>query len=148
MDDLETLVQMWCESSQYHEGIEPRFQYSSDANEWTAKYFTKQLPLETYTIFLVRDGEDDVGFIETQVMEKAPIHAHRRVGYIGSIYVKPHYRRKGVGSHLWELAWDWLSTHNVAKIQLAVAAKNPKALKFWQNLGFTKLMFQMERGTD
>jgi len=29
-----------------------------------------------------------------------------------------------------------------------MAAMNPDAIKFWQKLGFTELMFQMERKAD
>ena len=134
LGDLDSLVIMWCESARYHEGIETRFQYTSDANEWTAKYFTKQLPLDSFCIFIACDGDTDIGYIETQVTEKQPIHAHRKVGYIGSIYVKSQYRRKRVGVHLWDLARDWLLTHEVAKIQLSVAAMNPDAIKFWMKL--------------
>ena len=37
LDDIEELVHYWCESTNYHEGIEPRFKYASDADEWTKK---------------------------------------------------------------------------------------------------------------
>ena len=81
-------------------------------------------------------------------MEKPPIHAQRKVGYVGSMFVKSQYRRKGVGSHLWEMARDWLLTQEAAKFQLAVAVMNPEAIKFWKNQGFTELMFQMEAKAD
>ena len=145
LDDIDPLVQMWCESSSYHEEIETRFKYSSDVDEWTTKYFTNQLPKDTTSFFIAFDGDDDIGFIETQVMEKPPIHAQRKVGYVGSLYVRPAYRRKGVGSHLWKLAREWFLKQEVSKIQLAVAVMNPDALKFWKKCGFTELMFQMER---
>ncbi|MGY5881308.1 MAG: GNAT family N-acetyltransferase [Candidatus Thorarchaeota archaeon] len=148
MDDIEALVQMWCESAHYHEEIETRFKYSSDVDEWTTKYFSNQLPKDSFTIFIASKDAEGVGFVEVQVMEKPPIHAQRRVGYVCSMFVKPQCRRKGIGSHLWGMAHDWLMKQKVSKFQLAVAAMNPDALEFWKKLGFQVLMFQMECKTD
>ena len=106
IEDLKVLAQMWVESARYHEEIEDRFQYSSDADELTTKYFSNQLPKDTFTIFIASKDDEYVGFIETQVMEKPPIHVQRKIGYVGSIFVKPQFRRKGVGVRLWELAHD------------------------------------------
>lgn len=148
LDDLDSLVTLWCESSSYHEEIENRFKYASDAADWTKKYFSDQLPKDEFTIFVASDDGSIFGFIEAQLMEKGPIHAQRRIGYIGSLYVRPQYRRKGVGSHLWSLAHDWLEAQDISKIQLAVAVKNPSGFEFWKQIGFQELMFQMQREID
>ncbi len=148
LNDLDSLVTLWCESSNYHEKIESRFKYAADAAEWTKKYFSDQLPKDEFTIIVASDNGSIFGFIEAQIMEKGPIHAQRRVGYIGSLYVSSQYRRSGIGTHLWSLAHDWLKKRDVSKIQLAVAAKNPTGLEFWKSLGFEELMFQMERKND
>jgi len=145
LDDIESLVQMWCESTHYHEEIETRFRYSSDKDEWTRKYYSSQLPKDSFAIFIASKDTEDVGFVEVQVMEKPPIHVQRKIGYVGSLFVKPQCRRKGVGSHLWGIAHDWLTNQKVSKFQLAVAAMNPDALEFWKKLDFQVLMFQMER---
>jgi len=148
VDDLDSLVTLWCESSSYHEEIESRFKFAADAAEWTKKYFSNQLLKDEVTFFVAIDTDSIIGFIEAQMMEKPPVHAQRRIGYIGSLYVRPKYRRTGIGSQLWFLARDWLITKNASKFQLSVAVKNPDGIKFWKRLGFKELMFQMERPID
>ncbi|MGY5860676.1 MAG: GNAT family N-acetyltransferase [Candidatus Thorarchaeota archaeon] len=148
IDDLDSIVSLWRESTAYHEEIEDRFQYSSDAAKWTENYFSTQLPKDSFILFIANTDDDVVGFIEAVVMEKPPIHVHRKIGFIMSLFVRPQYRQKGVGSHLWSLTYDWLMKQKVTKFQLAVAAMNPNAIEFWKKLGFKELMFRMERPQD
>ena len=42
-DDLDAIVEMWWESSQYHEELEPRFQYAPDATDATKQFISKQI---------------------------------------------------------------------------------------------------------
>jgi ribosomal protein S18 acetylase RimI-like enzyme len=85
-----------------------------------------------------------VGYIEAMMIERPPIHAHRRIGYIGSIYVKPEARRRGIGGKLWQLAYDWLVEKGVPTISLSVAWQNPIALEFWKKLNFREIMVRFE----
>ena len=146
--DVDTLVEFWNQSARYHEELEPRLQYAKDAQESMKKYFSEQLGKDTFTIFIAGKDAEDVGFIEAQVMEKAPIHALRQVGYVGALYVRPQNRRNGVGYHLWELVYDWFSKQKVKKYQLAVAVMNPDAIAFWHKIGFKEIFQQMEHKVD
>jgi ribosomal protein S18 acetylase RimI-like enzyme len=144
LDDLDSLVEMWWESSHYHEELEPRFQYASDAVNATREFISKQLQSDDNCHWVTQIDEDIVGYVEAMVIERPPIHAKRRIGYIGSIFVKTESRRKGIGTQLWETAYGWLIEKGVTIINLMVATQNPEALEFWKRLNFREIMVRLE----
>ena len=148
LGDIDTIVEFWSESAQFHENLEPRLQYVSNAQESMKKYFTDQLQKDTFVMFIARTGDEDVGFVEAQVIEKGPIHVLRKRGYVGALYVRAPNRRDGVGYNLWKLVCDWFSKQKVTKFQLAVAVMNPEAIDFWHKIGFKEIFLQMEHEVD
>jgi ribosomal protein S18 acetylase RimI-like enzyme len=145
VDDLDEIVEMWWESARYHEELEPRFQYAPDALNASREFISKQIQSENGYYWLAQIDGVSVGYVEAMVVERPPIHAHRKVGYIGSLYVKPHTRRKGIGTELWTVAQKWLIEKDIAVINLMVATKNPGALEFWKKQNFREIMIRMER---
>jgi ribosomal protein S18 acetylase RimI-like enzyme len=144
LDDLDSLVTLWWESAHYHQDLEPRLQYASDAENATREFMSKQMESEDACFWVAQIEDDIVGYIEAMVMAKPPIFHHRRVGHIGSIYVKAEARRKGIGNRLWNLARDWLVEKGVPTINLWVASQNPKALEFWKKFEFSEIMIRLE----
>ncbi|MFW9845451.1 MAG: GNAT family N-acetyltransferase, partial [Candidatus Thorarchaeota archaeon] len=45
---------------------------------------------------------------------------------------------------LWRSALEWLGGHNITKIQLTVASRNPDAIAFWKKVGFSDIMYRLE----
>ncbi|MHA1964666.1 MAG: N-acetyltransferase family protein [Candidatus Thorarchaeota archaeon] len=144
LDDMDSLVELWWESAHYHEELEPRFQYTSDAEKATREFMSKQTESEDACFWVAQIEDDIVGYIEAMVTEKPPIFVHRTIGHVGSIYVKPEARRKGIGSSLWNLARDWLVEKGVPTINLWVASQNPKALEFWKKFKFSEIEIRLE----
>jgi len=144
IDDLDTLVELWWESSHYHEELEPRFQYGSGARKATREFFAKQMESENSCYWVAQNEDGIIGYVEAMVIERPPIHAMRRIGYLGSIYVKPEARQKGFGTKLWKLARDWFEEKEVSIIDLMVASKNPAAIEFWKKFNFSEIMIRLE----
>lgn len=144
IDDINSLVDMWWESAHYHQTLDPRFQYASDAVKATEEFMSKQIESENGCFWVAQIDNDIVGYVEAMVVDRPPIHVQRRVGHLGSIYVKPEARRKGIGTSLWNLARDWLAEKGVPKISLMVASQNPKALEFWKKFEFSEIMIRLE----
>jgi ribosomal protein S18 acetylase RimI-like enzyme len=105
-DDVDSLVELWWESANHHQSLEPRFQYNSDATKATRDFISKQMQSEDSCYWVAQNEKYIVGYIEAMMIERPPIHVHRRIGYIGSIYVRPEARRRGIGAKLWQLAYD------------------------------------------
>ena len=145
-NDIDSLVELWWESAHYHQELEPRFQYTSDATKATREFMSKQMQSKDSCFWVAQLDDDIVGYVEAMVIEKPPIHAKRRIGHLGSIHLKSDARRKGIGSKLWNLARDWFVTKEIDTINLQVATQNPLALEFWKRLNFREIMVRLEFG--
>jgi ribosomal protein S18 acetylase RimI-like enzyme len=148
IDDLNSLVELWWESAHYHQDLDPRFQYSADAENATREFMSKQIESEKGCFWVALIEDDIVGYIEVMMIERPPIFVHRKIGHIGSIYVKAKARRKGIGKSLWKLARDWLVEKGFPTIHLGVASRNPIALEFWKKLNFSEIMIRLELETS
>lgn len=144
VDDLDSLIELWWESGYYHQNLDSRFRYASDAENATREYMSNQIQSEDACFWVTQINDDIIGYIEAMVTERPPIHVNRRIGYIESLYVKPEYRRKGIGTDLWKLAYDWLKEKGIQIINLWVAFQNPIALEFWKKLDFREIMIRLE----
>ncbi len=147
LDDIDSLVELWWESAHYHEELEPRFQYASDAAKATKEFMSKQIQSENSGYWVAQNEDAIIGYIEAMVSERPPIFVHRRTGHIGSIYVKTEARRKGIGNALWNLAREWLAEKGVPTISLWVASQNPEALAFWKKFEFSEIMIRLDVAT-
>lgn len=144
IDDINSLVDMWWESAHYHQTLDPRFQYASDAVKATEEFMSKQIESENARFWVAQIDDDMVGYVEAMVFDRPPIHAQRTIGHLGSIYVKPKARRKGIGTRLWNHARDWFAEKEVPTINLQVASQNPAALAFWKKFEFSEIMIRLE----
>lgn len=60
----------------------------------------------------------------------------QRYAHIFLLYVKPEYRRQGIGSALMQRAQAWAISNNYPALGLQVFSHNQPALKLYQGLGF------------
>jgi ribosomal-protein-alanine N-acetyltransferase len=61
------------------------------------------------------------------------------VGIIVSIAVDPNFRRKGIGTKLWEELLELFKSNHVKVARLEVRKSNLIAQKFYEKLGFKKI---------
>ena len=62
--------------------------------------------------------------------------AHK--GQLISMWVAPEARRKSVGRQLIDAITAWASEHEISKLNLMVTSVNDAAIRFYEQLGFTK----------
>lgn len=58
-------------------------------------------------------------------------------GYITSVSVLPAWTGKGIGAHLMQLCVDHARAAGMRQIRLEVASTNAKAIRLYENSGFT-----------
>jgi ribosomal protein S18 acetylase RimI-like enzyme len=63
-------------------------------------------------------------------------HPSPRDWYIGLLLLRPDHRGRRLGTTLARDLLDWIATHNAQEIRLVVQSENPRALPFWERLGF------------
>ncbi len=66
-------------------------------------------------------------------------HPEKDILYIGNLFLKPSFRKKGVGSEVIELIEKSIATLQFTEIRLGVGLKNWGGLNFWLKKGFDKI---------
>lgn len=68
---------------------------------------------------------------------------HERVGHLAEFYVRPDFRRRGVGRDFFELIRDELLKDGCRIIKSEVQPDEPGRMNFWETLGFKVEKVQM-----
>ncbi len=103
--------------------------HASRLEAWT-KRFAK--PIDNQHIITAKDNEVLCGF--TCLFNKKK---EAKYGiYLDSLHISKHWKRKGVGRHLMQLAGQWVATEYPNKgLNLLVLAKNTPAIGFYERIG-------------
>ncbi|MEM3616317.1 MAG: GNAT family N-acetyltransferase [Candidatus Bathyarchaeia archaeon] len=94
------------------------------------KNFAFENPPEGYLLLVYQIGDEIAGYADSR--------ARRGVGHILGIYVKPRYRRKGVGKRLIGETLDSFRKRGCHKARLEVFADNHNAIEFYARLNFVQ----------
>jgi GNAT superfamily N-acetyltransferase len=92
----------------------------------------------------VGDPEELAGTVEVSLMSPDGIFSSRPVVHIHSLYVRPRYRREGVGRRLLEEALEWGRGQGCVEAELSVLARNP-ARELYERMGFKVCEVEMRR---
>lgn len=93
--------------------------------------------IENGVVLLAEKDGAVMGFVSV-FMEDTGEKAHRvaqRYGTLENIYVQEEYRRKGVGTALFQSAWDWAKAGGAASMHLMTLAENTRAKTFYESMG-------------
>jgi ribosomal protein S18 acetylase RimI-like enzyme len=85
-------------------------------------------PPEGYLLLICQIRDEIVGYIDSRV--------RRGVGHILGIYVKPCYRKRGIGKKLKDKTLYSFKKRGCHKARLEVFADNKEAIKFYAHLNF------------
>jgi ribosomal protein S18 acetylase RimI-like enzyme len=92
--------------------------------DWTA-----QLAEPNRNVFAARDGEEYVGLVGARMDED-------RVGHIGTMWVAPAYRGKGVSRRLITVALTFLDEAGTERTLLTATETSTAAVALYQSAGF------------
>lgn len=119
----------------------------TEIRKWFEQSLASALEHEDHLVLLAQNPEPDsepIGLVEASLSGLHPVFARRRLLHIHAIYVKPDYRRQGIGRQLMQAALQWGREQGCAQVALSVLAGNP-ALKLYQALGFEVFELEMRR---
>ena len=141
--DIGGILPIWGELADFHSALDPAFR---PAPQWAREYATylrALLARDDALAVVARDGDRIVGYAVGRITSMPAFFAQRQRGYIHDVYVRPEYRRRGIGRRLVAEILTWLRRRGVTLVELTVAARN-EALPFWEKLGFRVYMHQMK----
>jgi ribosomal protein S18 acetylase RimI-like enzyme len=85
-----------------------------------------------------------IGLIEASILPPTPLFRPAQILQIHALYVRPRYRRRGVGTALLRSAITWGQRHHCVCAQLSVLPHNP-ARQLYQKLGFCAFGLEMRK---
>lgn len=115
-------------------------------DDWKENYFQSILANHQYFLRWMIHGETKAGFILFGLVDHRFLN--RKTGVIFELYVRPQFRRHGIGRTCAEEAIRELWTHAPSKIELEVVNGHAAAVAFWTSMGFQKITerFVLSRG--
>lgn len=118
-----------------------------EIRKWFEESLQSALQHEDHLVLLAQNPEPNgkpIGLVEASLIGLHPVFARRRLLHIHAIYVKPDYRRQGIGRKLMQAAMQWGREQGCAQAELSVLVGNP-ALKLYEALGFEVFELEMRR---
>ena len=95
-----------------------------------------------YLIAAVGDEDDLAGIVEGSLVSLDEIFCSKLVLHVHSLYVRPCYRRHGIGRRLLEEALEWGRDRGCVEAELSVLHRNP-AHELYESMGFAVAELEM-----
>jgi ribosomal protein S18 acetylase RimI-like enzyme len=139
--DVENLVPLELEYMQYHSDLDDYFDFTDDMSKKWRQYILKEvLPDKAQKIYAAVVANKFIGYIDGQISQRAPIYKIKLVGSIGTIFVQPEFRKRGIATALALKLMDWFTKNQVRYIEHPISSRNEPSLSFWKKLGFEDYM--------
>lgn len=120
--------------------------FNKDIKKEGAKYYNlKSLITSKDSVIFV--GEVDGQIVATGyalIMEGSPQFVYEEYTYLGFMYTKPEYRRKGVNAMIIQSAIKWSKKRGIPHLRLQVYSENTSAIRAYEKLGFKTELLDMK----
>ncbi len=144
LKDVKEILPVWGELAVFHSTLDPAFTPSAQWPREYGAYLRSLMTRDDAIAVVARDAGEIVGYAVGRVTMLPPFFEQRYRGYIHDVFVKPQFRRRGVGRRLVDAILQWLRQQEVLLVELTVATNN-EAVAFWKRLGFSVYMQQMKK---
>ncbi len=147
-DDYEAIERLFAQQSERHARLHPthvrRVSPCLDADA-----FAEAIGGEGREIAVVEEGGSIVAaaMLATRIMD-GKYTVPRQVAHVHEIIVDASLRRQGVGRTLMAHIEAWARARSREAVELNVWANNAGAMRFYEELGFTVLRYEMHRRLD
>ena len=125
---IDCIENLWQEFNTYH--IKKTRYFTKEFKQKT--FIKKKIDLKTrkeVCILGVYKNNELIGYSIITISKE-------NIGEIDNLYIKPTFRKKGLGTLVCKRSLEWLINKNVSDIFIFVAVGNEKALAFYKKLGF------------
>ena len=102
-------------------------------------------------IYVAEENGEVVGFIQGVIIDHQSgqdavfdaVHAPRKDGWIGLLYIKPEQRGSGIGRALLDEMKRYFQSKNCDTLRLKVLSGNQRAIVFYEKYGLTAREIEM-----
>lgn len=99
-----------------------------EAEEYISEKF------KTAKILVAEENKEIVGYIIGEVKKNEDLSV--KTGYIHGCYIKPKYRKKGIGNELAAALLSWFGSQGISHVIASFYEGNKIAKEFWKKVGF------------
>ncbi|NLI16597.1 MAG: GNAT family N-acetyltransferase [candidate division Zixibacteria bacterium] len=144
-EDVVAISKMWLKFMQYNAMFDSSFEVKPKVTARFAREIQDRLEDSNYRIAVAEIDNGLVGYCFSYVSRKPYFFRLGKFGFIGDLFVEETYRRRGIGRMLVNDAHAFFERRGIEQVELLVAAKNIDTIKFWEKLGYIKLLEWMYR---
>ena len=139
-EEVDRIVDIWFDSAEHHAALEPG-RYHVPARESIVERYRSgsQYPAEiSERITLVAETETGVvGFVDAWIDTPFdPMHQPMRYCFVADLAVAQSQRGSGIGEQLMQAVEEWAKTHAARFVVLEANVHNPRAIAFYQRVGY------------
>ncbi len=143
--DAKAIAKLDLEMMHEHRTYDKILQVKKNAIKFLEERYKKLTRSWRTKLLVAEDDGEIVGFISVTIKERPKIYEVEKMGFIGGIYVKPKYRRKGISKKFMKLIFEWLKSKGVFYVDLFVATKNDVAMSVWKSHKFKEFLKEKYR---
>ena len=103
----------------------------------------KNLRQKDTVFFIVEDKKDIVGYAGAEIQKNPAYVKFKKKGHLFNLYVRPKYRRKGIGKKLTKEVLKWFRKNNVKDLMIRVYKHNKIAHELYKKFGFQDYFIEL-----
>ena len=145
--DIPQLVELWKKFIKHHQRLSPFYMNmvkDADRN-WVRYVKAKKLGKSNAVMFVAVKGKKLIGYATGNLEKNRPIYKLKSYGVLGSLFVVPEQRGKGVGNLLRHAVFEWFESKKLKHVEIGVMAGNKETKKIYEHWGFKDYEIKMRR---
>lgn len=139
-EDVVAISRMWLKFMDYNSKFDQSFKVKAKIGGRFARELQQRLDDPNYRLAVAEIDDELIGYCLAYVSKKPYFFKLGKFGFIGDLFVREEYRRRGFGKLLIHDAHEFFKRRKVEQIELLVAQGNVDTIKFWEKLGYKTLL--------
>jgi len=137
LGNVEALVGLWMDLMKESSRYDKHYRTSQGAaDRLRSEFFSTMRDSSVIHLGVFTQDRELVGFATAYVTRPSSCFVSVPVGMLENMYVKPEYRRNGIGADLTKRILNWFKNRKVSRVMLNVLAGNVEGHAFWTRMGF------------
>lgn len=137
IEDVEKILELNKKLFDYEiqQGFDKNLDSSWSETEEAAEEIRDRVSSEESRGFVVRGGQEAVGYLIGLIQEEETGRAESKYAEIEHMFVDEDFRSRGVGASLVNNFKEWAKEQGIRKIKVNVSFENKEAVRFYEKLG-------------
>lgn len=138
LEDTDSLIPLYNGSLRNMAQLQP-LQYQEVPQD--VEFVQQGILSEDGDVLVAEDAGKIIGLASVFVQETKPypFRVQHKWCDLDTLYVDENHRRKGVGTALFQAAWQWAMQRELSSLQLMTLGENANAQRFYERMGMKEL---------